>query len=448
MQKSLALRLLVDVVFFTTYGLLFLFYPLGFSKNYNHAGSVHINNEGGVFQLYRNGQPFYIKGAAGISHFNDLGTIGGNTIRVYDTLNLLAVLNEAEKNNLAVIVDIPLPNYNEKYSYYKDQEMNNVRKAKVRHLVRRFRNHPALLFWNLGNELYYPIKLFPNDFIKAFNELIDIIHTEDPDHLVGTAVLGRGRISKLSMMLHSPKLDLVGYNIFGKIKDIRSSVFFNSVMSGSFPYYISEWGIDGNWETPTTKWGASIEPTSTKKNEQLRDRYVNHVINVGDNCLGNLVFYWGQKHECTYTWFNMYAEEGKKTEMVATMNDLWKGRNEKQPDIGLEYMLVDGLGAPSSILLSPGTLTKAELKLNKNHKEGLVVRWELYPDHCNLKGIRNEIKEPKRISKAIVSNKGLTALFETPKAEGPYRLYAYLEDQDGYVASCNTPFYVLNGSDE
>ncbi len=78
----------------------------------------------------------------------------------------------------------------------------------------------------------------------------------------------------------------------------------------------------------------------------------------------------------------------------------------------------------------------------------LRISWELYPDHCNLEGISKEIKEPKKITNAIVSKNGLTAIFETPKEEGPYRIYAYLEDQDGYVATCNTPFYVLGASDE
>ncbi len=94
-------------------------------------------------------------------------------------------------------------------------------------------------------------------------------------------------------------------------------------------------------------------------------------LKQGINCLGSLVFYWGQKHECTYTWFNLFAENGKKTEMVATLNDLWHGRMTENHDIGLEYMLVDGLGAPSSIILSPNTVTKAELKLKKIHDDSL-----------------------------------------------------------------------------
>ena len=439
MIYSYITRLTFDLLFFTTFIVLFTFYPLRLYKNYNKTGTVHIKNEGASFQLYRNGQPFYIKGAGGISHFEELANTGGNTIRVYDTLNLAEVLDEAEKNGLAVIVDIPLPKYIEQFPAYDDKKKNDERKAKVKELVQKFRDHPALLIWNLGNELNYPPEIFPNNFIDTFNELIEIIHTEDPDHLVSTTVIEIKKI--IAITLHSPKLDLLGYNIFGKIKNIRSNVFLNSVLPISFPYYISEWGSDGHWETSTTNWGAKIEPTSTKKIEQLRDRYVNHILKTGDNCLGSLVFYWGQQYECTYTWFNLFTENGKKSEMVSTLNNLWKGLDNENHDIGLEYMLVDGLGAPSSIILSPNALTKAELKLKKIHNDSLRISWELYPDYCNW-------KEPEKIANAIVSKNGLTVIFETPKEEGPYRIYAYLEDQDGYVAICNTPFYVLGVSDE
>ena len=134
--------------------------------------------------------------------------------------------------------------------------------------------------------------------------------------------------------------------------------------------------------------------------------------------------------------------------MVLTLNNLWKGLGKENHDIGLEYMLVDGHGAPSSIILSPSTSTKAELKLKKIYNDSLSISWKLYPDFCRLEGISKEIKEPKKITNAILSTNGLTALFKTPKEEGPYRIYAYLENKDGFVATCNTPFYVIGGTSD
>jgi hypothetical protein len=36
------------------------------------------------------------------------------------------------------------------------------------------------------------------------------------------------------------------------------------------------------------------------------------------------------------------------------------------------------------------------------------------------------------------------ASFITPDKEGPYRIFAYIFHENGYFASTNTPFYVLN----
>jgi hypothetical protein len=440
--------LIFDLLFLMILTLILIAYPWGrFHTGYNEAASVHIKKEDGSFQLYRNGKPFYIKGASGNSNFEALANMGGNTIRVYDTLNLVRVLDTATKNGLAVIIDIPLPEYDEQFNEYEDDLKNEERKTKVKHFVQEYRDHPALLFWNLGNEVRYPVRLFPNKFIDTFNALIDIIHTEDPNHLVSTTV--QRRMDILAIARHSPNLDLLGYNIFGTVKNIRFNIeSINSVLSGSFPYYISEWGIDGFWETGHTKWGASIEPTTTKKNEQLRHRYNNYILNAGDNCQGSLVFHWGQKHECTYTWFNLFGEDGKTSEMVLTLNNLWKGLGENENEIGLDYMLVNGLGAMDNIILSPETLATAELKFKKKFNDSIRISWELYPDYCRLESISKAIKEPQQITDAIASKSGLTARFETPREEGSYRLYAYIENQDGFVATCNTPFYVLGAIDE
>lgn len=447
MKYSYILNFIFDFIFLTFFALILALYSWGgFYPSNRQAGSVHIKKVEGSFQLYRNGAPFYIKGASGNSHFEELANSGANTIRVYDTLNLQSVLNEAQKHGLAVIVDIPLPKYDEQFPEYNDDAKNEELKLKVKYLVQKFRDHPALLFWNLGNEVRYPVKLFPNKFIKTYNDLIEIIHLEDPNHLVSTTVQRRTDI--LAIARHSPKLDLLGYNIFGTINKVPSHIkSMNFILSGSFPYYISEWGIDGFWETAYTKWGASIEPTSTKKNEQLRTRY-DDILNAGDNCQGSLVFHWGQKHECSKTWFSLFGENGEKSEMVYTLNNVWTGQDKKNQDIGLDYMLLDGRGAPSSIVLPSGTFTKAELKLKKLINDSLKISWELYPDYCRLEGIGKEIKEPKKITDAITSESGLTVTFETPMEEGPYRLYAYLENQDGFVASCNTPFYVIGKTNE
>jgi hypothetical protein len=47
--------------------------------------TVCIKTQNGKYTLYRNGQPFFIKGVAGFTNLKRLKEAGGNTIRVWDT---------------------------------------------------------------------------------------------------------------------------------------------------------------------------------------------------------------------------------------------------------------------------------------------------------------------------------------------------------------------------
>ena len=409
------------------------------------SATVHLQKTADGFQLIRKGKPFKIKGASGNSYLEELSNIGGNTIRVYDTLNLSTVLNEAHRNGLAVIVDIPIPRYHKKYNVYLSETHNTQLKKEVRQLVRKYGSHPALLMWNLGNEVEYPLVFFKNSFIKTFNELIDIIHTEDPNHPVSTAIPSVTKKQIISIYYHSPNIDLLSYNIFGNLKNLNSDLNKISYVFGKRPYYISEWGHDGPWEHSYTSWSAPIEPTSTKKAEQLKTRHKTLIQNMDNNCLGSLVFYWGEKHERTHTWFSLFIAKYGKSELVQEIKHLWKGSYSYTPSIGLEYMLVDEKGAPSNLIFAPNQIKEAKIKFSHPQHDGTHIRWEVYPEAWQYKANDKE-KKPDSITGSILKSKGEEATFVTPTEEGPYRIFAYISDNEGNFATTNVPFYVLNPS--
>ncbi|MBV5316068.1 MAG: hypothetical protein JZU47_22405 [Prolixibacteraceae bacterium] len=407
--------------------------------------TVFIKKIDNGFQLIRNGNPFYIQGASGNSHFKELSLIGGNTIRLYDTINLANFLNEAESCGLAVIVDIPIPKYNKKNNWYLVENNNHILKQKVKVLVKRYKSHPALLMWNLGNELFYPFVFKKNSFINTFNELIDIIHYEDPNHPVSTALAGVSRQAIPSIYIHSPKLDLLSFNMFGNIKGINYNLAQISSLFGVTPYFVSEMGSDGEWESQLTSWMAPIEQTSTKKAEQIKKRYKIIADNKDGGCLGSLVFFWGKKHELTYTWFSLFMDDFK-SEIIKELENLWKKSNTNSTLIGLDYMLLDGKGAADNIIFAPNELKTAEIKFNTFKNYNIRIEWEIYPDvWCQAwyENTYNRPVNPQRMGSFIYFEKNKVT-FYTPKEEGPYRIFAYIYDKNGYFATTNTPFYVLN----
>jgi hypothetical protein len=406
---------------------------------------VYIKKANNGFQLIRNGSPFYIRGAAGNSHFGDLRECGGNTIRLYDTINLGAALNEAAKYGLAAIVDIPIPV--NRYSVYESDSANRILMQKTRDFVRRFKNFPALLMWNLGNEVNYPgfsWKYFfrSNKFINTFNELIAIVHHEDAEHLLSTSLWNTTMRQLASIRIFSPALDIYSFNVFADIHRFNSKIdkFFKFFMP--IPYYLSEFGSDGYWESLNTAWLSPIEQTSTKKVEQINTRY--KIVTQDKDCLGSLIFFWGFKYEHTYSWFSLFMGD-HKSEVIKELNYLWKKSAVKPSLIGLNYMLLDGKGAAKNIVLAPGQQVVSEIVFTNDREssDSITVKWEIYPEGWNYDE-DDMFFRPKPINYFFTSIDKNKVSFNAPLKEGPYRIFVYIYDKEKYFATTNTPFYVLN----
>lgn len=403
---------------------------------------VFIDHEDGKFTLYRNGRPFFIKGGSGYTHLAALHEAGGNTIRVWDTVNLGLILDSAEVNHLAVVVGLPV-RYADPLSFYHDTNEVQEQYKALKQVVSKYKHHPALLVWCVGNELYFPFSRRYNDFYSAFADIVDMIHAEDPDHPVTTTILNV-RAKYIFNVLRRSKIDFISLNVFNRILDMKDKIgslswFWNG------PYLLTEWGIDGAWTgTEHTAWGAFIENSSTKKAEVYRERYEKYIPQTDPRFLGSLVFFWGQKQEFTHTWFSMFDEDGNRSESVSLMQYLWTGKYPDHMPPQVSYMLLDKKGAPSDLMFNPAVAVHAEVVLSQRDSNITRVKWELLPeDWYSVKGEDIKPVKPRPIEGLIKAGPGLTAEVITPSAGGPYRLFAKLYDKFGNFSTCNVPFYVV-----
>lgn len=446
MRKQLFILISIEILIIISV-VLFVIVQLSGRSDLDTSRIVIVKKTKDAFQLFRNGKPFNIQGAGGNSHCKELAEIGGNTMRVYDTINLGNTLDEAAKYGLAVIVDIPIPV--NRYGAYSSEISNNILKRRIRTFVKKYKEHPAVLIWNLGNEVNYPVfswKYFfrRQSFINTFNELIDIVHDEDPSHPVSTSLWNTSVSQLSSIRIFSPKLDILSFNVFGDVKNFDAKIrrfflFFNAV-----PYYFSEFGSDGYWESKNTSWLAPIEQTSTKKVEQINNRYKFVTSEMHGGCLGALVFFWGEKYEHTYSWFSFFMD-GYKSEIIKEIKYLWNKSTSKPSLIGLNYMLVDGKGAADNIIFAPNKLVDSEILFmdGRSGNDSLTVKWEIYPEGWHFDEDDMFIR-PKPLKNSFISMEKEKATFVTPDTSGPYRIFVYVYDNHGYFASTNTPFYVLS----
>ena len=105
---------------------------------------VTITKENSKWQLRVNNEPFYIRGAGGTVQMDVVKACGGNTIRTWGIENAQAILDEAEKNGLKVMLGLWVQH--ERHGFdYNDQEKIKNQLEGFRTAVRKYKDHPALL---------------------------------------------------------------------------------------------------------------------------------------------------------------------------------------------------------------------------------------------------------------------------------------------------------------
>ncbi len=414
------------------------------SKENNSSNKgVSIQKSNGKYSLYKNGELFEVKGAGGISNFKQLSDCGGNTLRVWDATNLQAILDSAQRYGISVIVGLPFVNSDIK-TFYADKKSIDEQYEAFEETVLKYKDHPALLMWCLGNELDFPHKPSYHQFYSAFNKITDMIHEKDPGHPVTTALLNFNEKYIFNLQFKCD-VDIISFNIYGRLPLLRKNLEdFAWFWDG--PFMVLEWGINGPWPGKSqTAWGALIEDTSTKKAELYRLRYENDMPFDNPRFLGSTVFFWGSKQETTHTWFSMLDKNGAPTEAVATMAKIWKSSKSYGAYPNLKYMLLNNKGARDNIFIDPNTKMDAQLLLNEKADSIQTIEWQIFREDWYVKNnIRLVAKTTPLTNITTSSDTALIIDFKSPPEEGPYRLFATVYNKNGTVATCNTPFYVVD----
>ncbi|MDD4878889.1 MAG: glycoside hydrolase family 2 TIM barrel-domain containing protein, partial [Candidatus Omnitrophica bacterium] len=251
MHKRYASSLLIVFI-------LFLFAAPCFGEDTAAApGSVvKVTGKKGSWSLEVNGKAFYIKGA-GVGKMTGLGganylkmaqELGANAVRTWGTdQGTQEYFDTALKYGLMVDAGIWL-NYAKKgteYSYIGDNEYKRKKRQEITDYVNKFKGHPALLMWNIGNEAIF----FTKDeeeraaLAKFLGETVQMVHKLDPDHPVIYTSADTTALPYIQQYV--PGLDIFGMNIYGSVR-ISHGKWDKSGLD--MPYCVTEYGPHGPWD--------------------------------------------------------------------------------------------------------------------------------------------------------------------------------------------------------
>ncbi|MDG1572249.1 glycoside hydrolase family 2 TIM barrel-domain containing protein [Robiginitalea sp. M366] len=401
---------------------------------------VTVQETDGKFTLQVNGEPFYIRGA-GLEFGNvpALAAHNGNSFRTWRTENgqrtAQEVLDEAHANGLMVTMGIEVAR--ERHGFdYDDSTAVKAQLEDIRRQVVALKDHPALLIWGIGNELnlhYTNPKVW-----DAVNEISEMIHEEDPNHLTTTSLAGISEREIDFIKTRCPDLDILAVQMYGDLPDLPRLV---REFGWEGPYMVTEWGATGHWEVPKTSWGAPIEEHSSVKAANYLKRYQGGIESDSLQCLGSYVFLWGNKQERTPTWYGIFLEDGQETESVDVMHYIWNGAwpENRTPQIGA-YTL-DGKTAYESVTLKSGVVYTASAVVTDPEGDGLTYRWEVLPESTDL-GEGGDYEERPHAVTGLFRKEAAGQLELEAPSPGAYRLFVYATDGNNHSATANIPFLV------
>ena len=397
---------------------------------------VKITEANGTFHLTCNGQPFVIKGAGGDGSKKLLHDAGGNSFRTWGVDNLGPLLDEAQKQGLMVTVGIWLGHKEHGFDYNNaDQVAEQYDKA--RQAILKYKDHPALLMWGIGNEMEGYEKGDNAAIWSAVNNIASLAKKLDPNHPTMTVIaeIGGDKVKNINRLC--PDIDIVGINSYGGGPTLASRY---KQAGGVKPYVVTEFGPAGVWESGKNKWGAVPELSSTAKAAAYKNTWQQAIAGQSLS-LGGYAFAWGNKQEATATWFGLLLPDGSRLGGVDALTECWTGKPPANRCPELRSLKIEGADEAE-----PGATIKASLDVSDPESDPLKVQWVLQADAGKLNTNGDTEAAPPTFPDAIVSSDSKQATLRMPKGGGIYRLFAYVRDNHGGAAVANVPILVKGAS--
>ena len=418
------------------------------------AVPVTLQKDGDSWQLLRDGKPYYIKGAGGQGSLQALKEAGGNSTRTWgvdDVDESMARLDEAHELGISVAFGIWLEHERHNKIDYDEKDSPAMKKQVDLTLdhVRRFKDHPAILVWGIGNEMEDDGNN-PNIW-KHIEDIARQVKEIDPHHPVMTVLAEIGAEGQKVANLHKfcPSVDIVGINSYAGVNSLPQRY---RAAGGTKPFIVTEHGPAGPWEVGQDNIGAVPEMPSTEKGLVYMGT-LDALKSESELCLGAYSFLWGHKQEATATWFGLFLKDGSKTSGVDILTKAWSGEMPENRCPILEDLMLDGQNeVDANAEMSAGFTTSDE------EGDPLTVSWVLMAEAASMSTGGDFQKTPKTFpeliktpSPAESTGTGLpntTVNFLAPSEPGIYRIYAYVRDGQGGAATANLPFRVKSAQDK
>ena len=353
--------------------------------------------------------------------------MGVNTIRTWGTDgSSLDLFDAAAANGLKVVAGFWLapgggPGSGGCPNYLTDADYKANSLADIETWVRDYKDHPAVLMWNIGNESILGLQNCyggseledqRNAYASFINEAAKAVKAIDPNHPVTNTDAWTGAWPYLKQ--NAPELDLYAVNAYKNACNVEQDW-----LDGDYnkPYILTEGGPAGEWEVPNDENGVPTEPTDVAKAAGYTDAW-NCITAHEGVALGATLFHYGTEGDFGGVWFNLIPNGEKRLSYYAVRDMYGGAAASNTPPVISDMTLSDATNVPAG-----GTF---RLEADINDPDGDAISYTL---GYNSKYINNA---GGIIAADFTGSEGAWTV-TAPERLGVWKVYLYARDGNGNI---------------
>jgi hypothetical protein len=427
-----------------------IYFPLlliiNFLLTFQLSAQVAVEKTADKWTLMVDGEAFEVKGATfgydkdvdNYDHyFQDLKFLGVNTIRLWGSNeNTGKLLDAAHAYGIKVMVGIwmrhgrPGMEDDDSFNYLEDTKGMEDMYASAISTVTTFKDHPAVLTWGVGNEVYLNTATDAEKeaYSKLLERICSAIKEIDAKHPITSVEAWTFGLDWWQQYV--PSIDIYGLNSYGAGANYLAAEMEKRNIDK--PYIVTEFGVTGEWDIEAESNGVKIEPSDQQKYEAIVNGYTNWIQNK-PSCLGVYVFHYGNGEDFGSVWLLTHYNNKYRPQYWA-IRKAFTGK-----DAINQVPVIENFALPDSETQS-GSWVPVSLTVSDAEEEALSISF-----HYNQRtGSRKRRSQINPLNFRGNASDGYE--IQMPVEDGAIKVYANVEDAYRNLGIASTSIVVRDAA--
>ncbi len=338
--------------------------------------------------------------------------------------------------------------------YLKDTARLQKVSEQVHSIVRKYKESPAILSWNLGNTTWNKLNHYFHQpylsavrlaYVEFIEHLTQQIKRIDNLHPVLTTLDSRDDFQAAldDYLFAAPSIDFLALNAFDELQFKEAIQLFTQSNQEHF-YMINGFGIKTDQRHDDTQ--PYTEMSSFEKARYYSKFWTEHVAYDENNNLGGFVYCWRDRIEGTITLSGITDNKGRLKPTYYALKQVWTGENQNFSLGDIRLKIVPTPDIVEDLIIRVESLY--------NEKSTLTYEWQIWDGELLVKQdhvrINYERMGPWWFS--LVSNyrqhvlhriypekMGNEIRFPKSKVQQDQRVYLYIYNDTGHVVTASVP---------